>query len=132
MKCFAICENPLINFLWKFAIPKNDLVFLAIIALCQHFIASSFLRLGLTPSQVNTCPRKFISFWANSLFALFEKQMFFFNLLQTSKCVICFFMVLEYTNMSSMYIMTNSSNFSWKTKFIKVLNIEGTFTTQKA
>lgn len=90
-----------------------------------------FSQIGLKPFPSQYMPKEILFLGANSLFALFEKKWFFFNLFKTSKCVICFFMVLEYTNMSSMYIMTNSSNFSWKTKFIKILNIEGTFTTPK-
>lgn len=70
-----------------------------------------FSRIGLNPFPTQYMPKKIQFFWGKFTICLVDFFIYFFNLLKTSKCVIFFFMVLEYTNMSSMYIMTNSSNF---------------------
>jgi hypothetical protein len=41
-----------------------------------------FLGSGLTPSFDRICPKKSISFWANSLFALMAKSFFSLKLIQ--------------------------------------------------
>ncbi len=99
---------------------RNDLTFLVVINFAWMPYASNFFKLNLTPSQVNTCPKRSISSWASLLFTLFPKNINS-NLFQTCfKRSTYFSMVLKFTSMSSIYMMTNLFNFSWKNEFIKV------------
>ncbi len=106
---------------------KKDCMSLTMINLFQYLMASNFLGPCLTPSHDKICPMKSISFRVNSLFVQLTKSLFSWSLLKIYfKCFACSFVVLEYTKISSILMITNSSNLSWKMEFMKVVNIDET------
>ncbi len=115
------------NFQQKLARHGKDCIPLTMIGLFQSLMAYNFLGLNLTPSHDKICPRKFISFRANSHFTLLAKSLFSWSLFKTySKCSTCSHVVLKDTKIPSIQMIMNSSNFSWKIQFMGVVNSNGT------
>jgi hypothetical protein len=66
---FANAKKFFMNFMQKLTNPRNDLTPFVETMFYHSLIDSIFLGSGLTPSQDNTCPKKSIFEFVNSLFA---------------------------------------------------------------
>ncbi len=70
MSGLANAKNPTMNLLYKFVMPKKDQTPLAVTRFCHSLMARTFFKSNLMFFKDNTCPKKSIFIWANSLFVL--------------------------------------------------------------
>jgi len=119
MRGFCHMQKPLTKISIEVKL-RNDLTFLVVINFCMDALCFKKFQIKSNPFPSQHRPKRSISSWASLLFTLFPKNIHS-NLFQTCfKRSTYFSMVLEFTSMSSMYMMTKLFNFSWKNEFIKV------------
>ena len=107
------------NFLLKFAVPKNDLSSRRFCGLGQSLIAETLSSATFTPSVETTYPKKSTSKTLNTHFFNFANKRFFFKRRKTSRtCSVWVLESSENIKMSSKYIKTDTPSKSLKTSFI--------------